>query len=126
MVVAPYEVQMPGGQTMNFHADAWDQLGSRITVSPAWTASGGGAIDSTGAFSSTTAGGPFAIIATANGLSATGFVWVTSSASNQPPAFTSQPQSRTNISGTTASFTATASGSPPFSFPWFFGTSPLP
>jgi hypothetical protein len=125
MVVAPFEVQIPGGQTVNFHADAWDQLGNRITVSPAWSASGGGTIDTTGAFSSSTAGGPFAISATAGGLSATGFVWVTSSASNQAPLITSQPQSRTNVAGTTASFTAMASGSAPLSYQWLFNSAPL-
>jgi lysophospholipase L1-like esterase len=38
-------------------------------------------------------------------------VWV-------PPAITSQPQSRTNISGTTATFTVSASGTAPLNYQW--------
>src|SRR5207245_10242286 len=55
-VVAPYEVQMTVGQTFAFRADAWDQLGNRVPLSPTWSANGGGSIDSTGAFVATTVG----------------------------------------------------------------------
>jgi hypothetical protein len=75
MVVSPYEIQVPGGQTVAFGVEAWDQLGNRITVSPVWSAGGGGAMDPTGLFTATTAGGPFTVIATAGGLTATGLVW---------------------------------------------------
>jgi hypothetical protein len=37
-----------------------------------------------------------------------------------PPAISAQPQSRTNIAGTTASFNGAASGSAPFSYQWQF------
>src|SRR5207249_2267354 len=37
-----------------------------------------------------------------------------------PPAITAQPQSRTNIIGTTASFSAAANGTAPLSYQWQF------
>lgn len=37
---------------------------------------------------------------------------------NLPPTFTSQPQSRTDLAGTTAHFSATVSGTPPFTYQW--------
>ena len=76
MVVAPYEVQLGVGQTVAFRADAWDQMGNRISVSPMWSVGGGGSIDSTGLFSATTGGGAYAVTAAAGSLSATGYVWV--------------------------------------------------
>ena len=45
-------------------------------------------------------------------------VWV-------PPTITTQPQSRTNISGTIANFSVTAAGTPPFSYQWRFGGTNL-
>src|SRR5207237_182339 len=45
-------------------------------------------------------------------------VWV-------PPSITGQPQSRTNISGTIASFTVTAAGTTPCSYQWRFNGSDL-
>jgi hypothetical protein len=88
MVVSPYEVQVSGGQTVAFRVDAWDQLGNRITLSPGWSVSGGGTIDNTGLFTALTAGGPFTVTAVSGALSATGSVWVTSSASGIKPAVT--------------------------------------
>jgi subtilisin family serine protease len=89
MVVAPFQVQIGAGQAVAFRADAWDQLGNRTSVSPTWSAGGGGAIDSTGLFSATTPGGPYAVTATAGSLSATGYVWVAASAgSSNPPVIT--------------------------------------
>ncbi len=45
-------------------------------------------------------------------------VWV-------PPAMTSQPQSATNIMGTTANFGATASGTAPLTYQWQYNGAPL-
>ena len=84
LAVAPYQVELLAGQSAQFRADAWDQLGSRISLTPAWSASGGGTVDRDGNFIASTAGGPFAITASAAGMSATGFVWVIAS-SNTPP-----------------------------------------
>jgi hypothetical protein len=80
MVVSPYQVQAAGGQTVAFSADGWDQLGNQIAVTPTWSVDGGGSIDANGVFTATTEGGPFAVKATSVSLSATGFVWVTSTA----------------------------------------------
>jgi lysophospholipase L1-like esterase len=37
-----------------------------------------------------------------------------------PPTISAQPQSRTNVAGTVATFSATASGSAPFTYQWLF------
>lgn len=86
MVVAPYQVQVVAGNTATFHADAWDRLGNTISVSPAWSATGGGAITGAGLFTATTPGGPYEVIATGDTLSATGYVWVTSPPETPPVA----------------------------------------
>jgi len=44
-----------------------------------------------------------------------------------PPAITAQPQSRTNLAGSTATFSVTATGSAPLAYQWFFqGSTALP
>jgi hypothetical protein len=76
LVVAPFQVQVEQGGTVAFRADAWDELGSRITVSPAWSVSGGGRITSGGLFTATTPGGPFAVGALSGSLSGQAMVTV--------------------------------------------------
>jgi hypothetical protein len=71
MVVAPYEMQLGIGETVSFHADAWDELGNRIAVSPLWSVSGGGVISSNGLLCATLPGGPHTVTATAGALQAT-------------------------------------------------------
>jgi hypothetical protein len=85
MAIAPYQVQVAGGQSVAFRADAWDQLGNPITASPTWSVSGGGTIDSSGLFYAVSAGGPYIVTAGFGGLSATSSVWVTSSAATSLP-----------------------------------------
>jgi hypothetical protein len=85
MAIAPYQVQVAGGQSVAFRADAWDQLGNPITPSPTWSVSGGGSIDSSGLFYAVSAGGPYTVTAGFGGLSATSSVWVTSSAATSLP-----------------------------------------
>jgi hypothetical protein len=80
MAVSPYQVQVAAGQSVTFQAAAWDQLGNQLTVSPAWSVSGGGNIDNTGFFTATSPGGPYTVTAVTGSLSASAFVWVTSSA----------------------------------------------
>jgi hypothetical protein len=120
MVVAPYEVQVAGSQTAAFHADAWDQLGNRITVSPTWSVSGGGTIDGTGLFTASTMGGPFNVVATAGALSATGQVWVTSAGGPTLPVITTQPASQSVVLGSNATFSVVASGNPSPGYQWLF------
>ena len=45
---------------------------------------------------------------------------------NAPPFITAQPQSRTNVTGTEATFTVTATVLSPPSFQWYFGAAALP
>jgi hypothetical protein len=126
MVISPYQDQVAaGGQNIAFRADAWDQLGNPTSVSPAWFALGGGTINSSGVFSAVTAGGPYTISATAGGLSATSFVWITSGSTNQPPNIMSQPASQTVPVGSSASFAVSANGTPPFSYQWLYGGNPI-
>jgi Leucine-rich repeat (LRR) protein len=42
-----------------------------------------------------------------------------------PPAITIQPLSRTNLTGTSASFSVTATGTAPLSYQWLFGGGPI-
>ncbi len=42
-----------------------------------------------------------------------------------PPALTAQPASQTNFVGAAATFSVTASGTPPFSYQWFFNSNAL-
>src|SRR5262249_61368486 len=91
LVVSPYQAQVAGGQAVRFQAEAWDQYGNRVTVSPTWSVAGGGTIDNTGLFTGSTMGGPYTVTAVAGLLSATGSVWVTSQAAAVPPAITAQP-----------------------------------
>src|SRR6185437_1250944 len=42
------------------------------------------------------------------------------------PSISTQPQSRTNITGTTATFSVSAGGSPPLSYQWFLFGNPVP
>lgn len=105
MVISPYQGQMANGQTLGFRADAWDASGNRITVSPVWSVSGGGAVDNTGVFSATSAGGPYTVTAVAGLLSATGSVWVSASGtSGIPPTITTQPLSQAVAAGSNVTF----------------------
>lgn len=78
MAASPYQVQVAAGQSVQFQAAAWDQLGNLLAVSPVWSVSGGGTIDNTGLFSAASPGGPYTVTALAGSLSANAFVWVTS------------------------------------------------
>ncbi|HVV70055.1 MAG TPA: MBG domain-containing protein, partial [Verrucomicrobiae bacterium] len=93
IAVAPYEVQLAGGQSTAFRAGAWDASGNPTTVSATWAVSGGGYIDSAGRFTATTAGGPYTVTATSGLLSSTGSVWVTSSAQVPAPVMWTSPGS---------------------------------
>jgi hypothetical protein len=125
ILVAPYEAQVAGGQTVGFRADAWDELGNRISVSPAWSVSGGGTIDSTGLFTGMTVGGPYSVTATSGGVSATGFVWVNSSGTATPPVLTTQPTNELVVAGSSAYFSVAVVGTQPLNYQWFFNSSPI-
>ena len=45
---------------------------------------------------------------------------------NTPPVITAHPQSRTNVVGTAASFTVTATTLSPPGYQWYFGPAPIP
>ena len=77
MAVSPYQVQIPKGSAVTFRADAWDELGGSITLTPSWSASGGGSIDTSGLYSATIPG-PYQVSAVAGTLSSSAFVSVLS------------------------------------------------
>jgi hypothetical protein len=125
MAVTPYQAQVAGGQTVQFSADGWDELGNLISVSPTWNVSGGGTINAAGLFTATTPGGPFAVTATSGGLSATGFVWVTSGTVAQAPLITTPPQSQWVAAGSNVTFNVVASGTTPFTYQWSLRGTPI-
>lgn len=121
LVVSPWQVQVQAGQAASFRADAWDQLGNRISATPSWSVNGGGTIDAAGLFSAATPGGPYSVVAVASGLTATGQVWVTSASAAVPPAITTQPLSRTVVVGSNVTFSVVATGTAPLSYQWLLG-----
>jgi uncharacterized protein YdaL len=56
------------------------------------------------------------------GIQALGYTYVPLS-SNVPPSIVTEPASRVNNAGTTATFTTAAVGTAPLSYQWFFGTN---
>ncbi|HYE07011.1 MAG TPA: immunoglobulin domain-containing protein [Planctomycetota bacterium] len=77
IVVTPATALVNPGATQAFTASTLDQFGVATAATFAWTASGGGAIASTGVFTAgSTAGGPFTVTATGSGLSGTAQVRV--------------------------------------------------
>ncbi|MFM2082855.1 MAG: hypothetical protein RL380_1546, partial [Verrucomicrobiota bacterium] len=58
------------------------------------------------------------------GIKALGYTYVQVSGS-EPPSLTTQPASRTNNAGTTASFTSAAVGAAPLTYQWRFNDAPL-
>jgi hypothetical protein len=123
--ISPYQVQVAGGQTVSFQSEAWDQFGNRVTVSPVWSVSGGGSINSNGVFSASTMGGPYTVTAVVGSLSATGTVSVTSQAAATAPVITNQPASLTVPQGSIATFNVAAGGTAPLSYQWFFNGAPV-
>ncbi|HSP41392.1 MAG TPA: MBG domain-containing protein, partial [Luteolibacter sp.] len=72
LVVSPAVASLTVGQTQSFSAVINDQFGALLGSQPpsfTWGASGGGTINSSGLFTATSAGGPFAITASSGGFS---------------------------------------------------------
>jgi hypothetical protein len=126
MVVGPYQSRIISGQSLLFHADAWDALGARLTVTPTWSVSGGGTIDPGGLFLASAPGGPFTVQAAADGLTATSYVWVDGNPSAPiAPSITNQPLARTVPVGSNITFTVGAAGTAPLAYLWHYNGSPI-
>ncbi len=72
LVVDPPIASLAIGASQPFAGMVTDQFGDALAAQPGsfvWSASGGGAINSTGLYTAAHAGGPFTISATSNGLS---------------------------------------------------------
>jgi hypothetical protein len=68
--------------------------------------------------------GPYAVIV-ANALGSVTSAPATLTVTNMPPSIFAQPVDANAVEGTIAAFSVTAAGSQPFSYQWFFGTTPL-
>jgi hypothetical protein len=78
--VLPLDATVQFGKNQQFSASLLDQFGAPMASQPssfAWSASGGGTINSDGLFSATAAGGPFVITAQSGAFSNTTSVTVT-------------------------------------------------
>lgn len=81
--VSPASAQVQTGGTQQFLATALDQFGNSLTTQPstAWSVSGGGTINGTGAFTAgSSSGGPFTVSATSGSTVGSASVSVTSGA----------------------------------------------
>lgn len=79
LLISPPVASVTVGGHVAFSASLLDQFGQAMSAQPGsfgWIASGGGAIDSAGAFVASTAGGPFTVTATSGALSASASVTV--------------------------------------------------
>ena len=56
LAVSPFEVDIPLGASVRFEVDGWDLGGNSVGVSPIWSVSSGGTIDSGGTFDATSEG----------------------------------------------------------------------
>lgn len=68
IVVSPSTVTLNTGQTQQFTAQGKDQNGNNFAVTPSWSVTGGGTINSSGLFTASTAGGPFTVKATSGSI----------------------------------------------------------
>jgi hypothetical protein len=117
LVLSPYEVVVNAGASLTFRADAFDASGALVAVSPAFSTSGGGAIDpSSGLFHATT-GGTHTITATAAGLTAHATLTVVGNVANTAPNIGAIPPQTIPANGTTGAlpFTIGDAETPPAS-----------
>jgi beta-glucanase (GH16 family) len=97
ITVSPATSTVNTGQTIQFTAQGKDQNGNTMTISPTWSVTGGGTINSTGLFTATTAGGPFTVKATSGTIVGSAQVTVSAPPSSNlalnKPIFASTTQS---------------------------------
>lgn len=99
LTVSPATTTVALGRSSQFSATATDQFGDpRAPGAVSWTASGGGSVDSGGLFTATTAGGPYAIRASAEGRQATASVSVVEGATRQLRVQVLEPRTNALIS----------------------------
>jgi hypothetical protein len=109
ITVSPSNASVQTGAHLQFSAAGYDQFGTLLSPQPAftWSVSGGGMIDGSGLFIATTAGGPFAVTATSNGIPGTTNVTVTSLPADF--SLSVSPPSQSVRRGNTATYTVTIS-----------------
>lgn len=77
LAVSPFELDIPLGVSVRFEAEGWDLGANPVVVSPNWSVSGGGTIDSVGTFEATSEG-TFTVTATVGSTTANATVRVIS------------------------------------------------
>lgn len=124
IAVSPPIASISVGATQTFSALLKDQFGADLASQPtsfAWTASGGGGINTSGVFTATTAGGPYTITATSGAFSDFASVTVNPLAAsvtfgNLSQTYDGNPKSvsvTTNPPGLACSVTYDGSATPP-------------
>jgi beta-glucanase (GH16 family) len=76
ITVTPSSAVVAKGDAQQFTAVGYNQFGQTMTINPAWSVTGGGAIDSLGEFIATTIGGPFTVKAQVGAIYGTAAVTV--------------------------------------------------
>jgi hypothetical protein len=78
IVVSPATATVATGSTQPFTAVVRDQFAANLASQPAlaWTVAGGGTMSTSGVFTATTSGGPFAVTATSGAIAGTAAVTV--------------------------------------------------
>ncbi len=82
IIVSPATSNVSVAQTIQFTAQGKDASSNNVGITPTWTVTGGGNINSTGLFTASTTGGPFTVRATSGSISGTATVTVTAVATN--------------------------------------------
>ena len=77
LAVSPFELDIPLGASVKFEVDGWDLGANSVDVSPNWSVSGGGTIDSGGTFEATSEG-TFTVTAAVGAITANATVSVIS------------------------------------------------
>jgi hypothetical protein len=104
ITVTPATATIVAGQTQQYTAVGKDQLGNVMAIAPVWATTGGGSINASGLYTSTTGGGPFTVSASVGAVSGTAQVTVTPA-----PVLTTitvSPATATITVGQTQQFTA--------------------
>ncbi len=82
LTLNPSSATLDVNATRSFTATLLDQFSQPMAGAVSWSVNGGGAIDSSGLFTASTAGGPYVVTASTGGLFATSSVTVTPASAN--------------------------------------------
>jgi hypothetical protein len=120
IVVTPASSSVEIGKTQSFGAAGLDQFGAAMATATTftWAAAGGGAIDSGGTFTATTAGGPFSITASAGAMTGQAAVTVLDRGPTVATAATATPNPVVGTTTTLAVLGADDGGEASLTYLW--------